>query len=72
MPTGHYKIELGKAEVIREGDDITMLAWGTQIHVVKEVADMVQTDLGVSIEIIDLGTFCHFYLPRKMISNKFY
>ena len=55
VPEGHYKIELGKAEIVQEGDDITMIAWGTQVHVAKEVAEIAQRDMGVSIEVIDLG-----------------
>merc|ERR1711953_937063 len=54
VPEGHYKIELGKAEIVQEGDDITMIAWGTQVHVAKEVAEIAQRDMGVSIEVIDL------------------
>ena len=54
----HYKIELGKAEVLREGSDISIVAWGTQVHVVKETADIAEAELGVSVEVIDLGTRC--------------
>jgi hypothetical protein len=31
-----------------------MIAWGTQVHVLKEVAQMAQEQLGVSCEVIDL------------------
>ena len=55
VPTGHYKVELGKAEILREGSDITIIAWGTQVHVVKETADIAEAELGVSVEVIDLG-----------------
>jgi len=54
VPSEHYKIELGKAEVLREGADITIVAWGTQVHVVKETADIAEAELGVSVEVIDL------------------
>merc|ERR1712050_632011 len=47
VPTGHYKVELGKAEILREGSDITIIAWGTQVHVVKETADIAEAELGV-------------------------
>ena len=45
---------MGKAEILREGSDITIIAWGTQVHVVKEVAEMAE-EIGVEIEVIDLG-----------------
>ncbi|OAD55252.1 2-oxoisovalerate dehydrogenase subunit beta, mitochondrial [Eufriesea mexicana] len=54
VPTAHYKIEIGKAEVVREGDAVTLVGWGTQVHVLLEVADLVQEELGASCEVIDL------------------
>ncbi|XP_064629074.1 2-oxoisovalerate dehydrogenase subunit beta, mitochondrial-like [Lineus longissimus] len=56
VPTGDYMLPIGKAEVIVEGTDVTMLAWGTQVHVLREVANMAQEKLGVSCEVIDLRT----------------
>ena len=41
--------------MLREGDDITICAWGTQIHVVKEAAQIAAEELDVSVEVIDLG-----------------
>ncbi|XP_017893116.1 2-oxoisovalerate dehydrogenase subunit beta, mitochondrial [Ceratina calcarata] len=54
VPTAHYTIEIGKAEVVREGDAATLVGWGTQVHVLLEVADLVQEELGASCEVIDL------------------
>nr|XP_033332406.1 2-oxoisovalerate dehydrogenase subunit beta, mitochondrial [Megalopta genalis] len=54
VPTAHYTIEIGKADVVREGDAVTLVGWGTQVHVLLEVADLVQEKLGVSCEVIDL------------------
>ena len=33
---------------------MTLVGWGTQVHVLLEVADLVQEKLGVSCEVIDL------------------
>lgn len=38
------------------GSNVTMVSWGTQIHVLREVAKMAQEKLGVSCELIDLRT----------------
>ncbi|XP_076174033.1 branched chain keto acid dehydrogenase E1 subunit beta isoform X2 [Ptiloglossa arizonensis] len=54
VPTSRYTIEIGKAEVVREGDAVTLVGWGTQVHVLLEVADLVQEKLDVSCEVIDL------------------
>lgn len=45
---------LGKADILRPGNDITLIAWGTQIHVIREVADQIKMDFDVDCEIIDL------------------
>ncbi|MCH8551999.1 MAG: alpha-ketoacid dehydrogenase subunit beta [Natronospirillum sp.] len=50
-----YTLPLGKADRVREGTDITLVAWGAQVPVLEQAADMAEKD-GVSCEIIDLRT----------------
>lgn len=38
------------------GSDVTMVAWGTQVHVLREVVKLAQENLNVSCELIDLRT----------------
>lgn len=38
------------------GKDITIVAWGTQVHVALEAAQMAKEQLGASVEVIDLET----------------
>jgi len=47
---GHFTIPLGKASVVREGDAVTVLAYGTMVHVALASAE----ETGVDAEIIDL------------------
>ncbi|XP_051170770.1 2-oxoisovalerate dehydrogenase subunit beta, mitochondrial [Leptopilina boulardi] len=54
VPLDFYKTPIGKAEILREGNDVTLIGWGTQVHVLQEVADLAQEKLDVSCEIIDL------------------
>ncbi|CAO1366416.1 unnamed protein product [Diamesa serratosioi] len=54
VPVDAYECELGKADILRKGGDVTLLGWGTQIHVLREVADMAKKELGVNCELIDL------------------
>lgn len=56
VPTGDYELPLGKAEVMIEGSDITLVGWGTQLQVLRDVVEMAQSKLGVSCELIDLRT----------------
>src|SRR5215813_4247159 len=39
VPEGHYRIPLGKAAVVREGEDLTVLAYGTMVHVAQAAAE---------------------------------
>lgn len=55
VPTGDYMLDLSKADVIKEGDHVTAVAWGTQVHRVLRAAQMVEKD-GVNVEVIDLQT----------------
>ncbi|WP_299006829.1 alpha-ketoacid dehydrogenase subunit beta [uncultured Shewanella sp.] len=55
VPSEDYEIELGKADVMQTGTDITLLAWGAQIEILENAAQLAAKE-GVSCEIIDLRT----------------
>ncbi|EGX99649.1 2-oxoisovalerate dehydrogenase subunit beta [Nitrospirillum viridazoti Y2] len=50
VPEGHYTVPLGKAAVVREGREATVLAYGTMVHVAKSGIE----ESGVDAELIDL------------------
>ncbi len=52
VPSGYYKIPLGKANVVRAGEALTILAYGTMVHVALAVVE----EAGVDAEVIDLRT----------------
>lgn len=52
VPDGYYTVPLGKAAVVREGADLTVLAYGTMVHVALASAEDAQIDA----EVIDLRT----------------
>ncbi|XP_023227704.1 2-oxoisovalerate dehydrogenase subunit beta, mitochondrial-like [Centruroides sculpturatus] len=56
VPVKDYTLPLSKAEILIEGTDVTLVGWGTQIHVLREVAQIAQDKLNVSCEVIDLVT----------------
>lgn len=55
VPEGDYELPLSQAEVIQEGKDITLLAWGAQLEYVQKASDLAEKE-GYSCEIIDLRT----------------
>ncbi len=52
VPADYYSIPLGKAAVVREGADVTVLAYGTMVHVCLTAAQ----EAGIDAEVIDLRT----------------
>ncbi len=52
VPEGHYRVELGKAAVVRPGEAVTILCYGTMVHVVANTVE----ELGIDAEIVDLRT----------------
>jgi 2-oxoisovalerate dehydrogenase E1 component beta subunit len=48
----YYTIPLGQAKVVREGEAVTVLAYGTMVHVALKAAE----ETGVDAEVIDLRT----------------
>jgi len=52
VPEGYYSIPLGTARIVREGSALTVLAYGTMVHVAASVC----REKGVDAEIIDLRT----------------
>ena len=55
VPEGEYTLPLGKAKVVREGDDVTVIAWGAMLFEALASAEEVAGQ-GVSAEVIDLRT----------------
>jgi len=53
VPDGDYEIPLGKGVVRREGSDVTLVGWGTQMRELEKAANMA-ADVGISCEVIDL------------------
>ena len=56
VPVSDYEIPLGKAEVMKEGKDVTIVGWGTQLQVLRQAIELAESKLDVSCELIDLRT----------------
>lgn len=54
VPTGDYTIPIGEATVAREGKDVTILSYGSMLHVALQAAEMASESLNVDCEVIDL------------------
>jgi len=55
VPEEPYTVEIGKAQVVREGQDVTLLAWGAMVPVCAKAAELC-APRGADCEVIDLRT----------------
>ena len=52
VPTGYYQTPLGKAHVVRSGSAVSLVAWGTMVHVAQRAI----AEADIDAELIDLRT----------------
>ncbi|MDY6778623.1 MAG: transketolase C-terminal domain-containing protein, partial [Candidatus Nanohaloarchaea archaeon] len=53
LPEEDETVELGTADVKREGEDVTVVSWGATLHDALEAADNLEED-GIDTEVVDL------------------
>jgi len=53
VPEGDYVLPIGKADVKREGEDITVITYGLCVHFALEAAERLEKE-GISVHILDL------------------
>ena len=55
VPDGEYTVPIGKAKVVREGKDLTVISWGAMVRETLRAAEMAEKE-GFKAEVIDLRT----------------
>ena len=70
LPTniGDYTVPIGKAEILREGTDITVVSYGSTLRIVQEAAKTL-SGLGINIEIIDPQTLFPFDTDQLCLNS---
>ncbi len=66
VPEQAYRIQIGKAKVVQEGQHITVITYGAMMRTVQEALPMCEK-AGVSVELIDLRTI--YPLDRETIAE---
>lgn len=56
VPEGEYTIPLGKANVVKEGTDATIITYGAMVHTSLKAAEEIEKARGAKVEVIDLRT----------------
>src|SRR5205807_8675542 len=50
VPEGHYRVPIGRAALVREGKEVSVLTYGTMVHVAEAAVRLA----GVDAEIVDV------------------
>ena len=56
---GEYSVPMGKPEILKEGNDLTLVTYGSMCRIVMEAAHELE-ELGISVEVIDVQTLLPF------------
>lgn len=66
VPDGKFQIDIGKAKIVQEGSDITVVSYGAMMKEAREAAILAQKE-GYSVELIDLRTI--YPLDRETVAE---
>ena len=62
VPADHYTVPFGRAEIVREGTQVTIIAYGTMVHVAEAAAQAMKLDAEIidvrSLVPLDVDTLC--------------
>ena len=67
VPEGEYLLPIGQAKIVREGNQVTVLAWSAMVHTALEAAQK-GAELGYDLEVIDLRTLAPFDIDTILAS----
>jgi pyruvate/2-oxoglutarate/acetoin dehydrogenase E1 component/TPP-dependent pyruvate/acetoin dehydrogenase alpha subunit len=63
-----YSIPLGVPEIIREGEDITLVSYGSTLRIVSEAAERLEK-LNISCEVVDVQTLLPFDIDHAIVES---
>ena len=63
-----FTVPLGQPEVLREGDDVTIITYGSMCRVILQAAQELE-EVGISVEVIDVQTLLPFDLDHRIVES---
>ncbi|MDO5607797.1 MAG: thiamine pyrophosphate-dependent enzyme [Capnocytophaga sp.] len=71
MPTnlGQFKTPVGQVETIRQGNDITLVSYGSTLRIVSQVAEELAAEFGIEAEVIDVQSLLPFDLNHDIVKS---
>ncbi len=65
---GEYKIPFGVPEIMKPGNDITLITYGSNVRIAQEAVEQLQ-EFGVSVELIDVQTLLPFDIHKIILES---
>ncbi len=65
---GEFKVPLGQPEVLREGQDISIVTYGSMCRIILEAANQLE-ELGIDVEVIDVQTLIPFDINHDIVKS---
>ncbi|KMY44810.1 2-oxoisovalerate dehydrogenase [Bacillus sp. FJAT-27916] len=66
VPEGKYMVEIGKGKKVKDGDEVTLIAWGAMVQVAMSAAEQAEKE-GITCDVIDLRTL--YPIDREIIAE---
>jgi pyruvate/2-oxoglutarate/acetoin dehydrogenase E1 component len=64
-----FTVPFGMPEVIQEGEDITVVSYGSTLRVIQEAIDLYLAPQGISVEVIDVQTLLPFDINHSIVKS---
>ncbi len=65
---GEFTVPLGQPEILREGNDVTIVTYGSMCRIIMKAADEL-AEVGISCEVIDVQTLLPFDVNHRIVKS---
>lgn len=63
-----FTVPLGHPEVLRQGNDATIITYGSSVRIAEEACDLLESQ-GISVELVDVQTLLPFDQPQTCLAS---
>ncbi len=65
---GEFKVPVGKIEIMKKGNDITLVSYGSTLRLVQQAAKELQ-EIGIDAEVIDIQSLLPFDIEQDIVKS---
>lgn len=64
-----FTVSFGKPEILKEGEDVTIVSYGSTLRIIEEAVDLYLAPQGIDVEIIDVQTLLPFDTEHMIVES---